>query len=262
MLQLRERLLPAGERLASRDALLRAVSHHEGDPEEPDDRDREVVADPRSRPLRQRGERRNGKNAVRDELHHRAVQDGRDRSRDDGAGPLEEEPRRSDHDQEEESEDGVGPSGGVDEQRDDGEVAEDLDPRGGPGRKPVADGPVEGGQHQGRPEDPVEERDFDAARPRLDEDGRDEDQEQDDDPRDRQPSERPPKRIRGTRRRKCGDPRPADGVRTDYPILLISVNIGRYIAITIPPMITPRMKIMTGSISLTSPWTATSTSSS
>ena len=50
--------------------------------------------------------------------------------------------------------------------------------------------------------------------------------------------------------------------RPRYPILLIRVNIGRYIAMTIPPMITPRMKIMTGSISFTSPWTATSTSSS
>ena len=47
-----------------------------------------------------------------------------------------------------------------------------------------------------------------------------------------------------------------------YPILLISVNIGRYIAMTMPPMMTPRMKIMTGSSSLTRPATAMSTSSS
>ena len=46
---------------------------------------------------------------------------------------------------------------------------------------------------------------------------------------------------------------PAAHRNSGYPILLIRVNIGRYIAMTIPPMITPRMKIMTGSISLTRP---------
>jgi len=39
-------------------------------------------------------------------------------------------------------------------------------------------------------------------------------------------------------------------------------NIGRYMAITIPPMTTPRKKIMTGSMSFIMPATAVSTSSS
>ena len=55
---------------------------------------------------------------------------------------------------------------------------------------------------------------------------------------------------------------PQPRVRRAYPILLISVNIGRYIAMTMPPMTMPRMKIMTGSSSLTRPATAMSTSSS
>ena len=42
----------------------------------------------------------------------------------------------------------------------------------------------------------------------------------------------------------------------------IRANIGRYIAMTMPPMTTPRKTIMTGSISAIMPSTAASTSSS
>jgi hypothetical protein len=79
----------------------------------------------------------------------------------------------------------------------------------------------------------------------LDEDRGQKDQEEDRDADRGQPEERA-----------------AEGLVQSYPILLISVNIGRYMAMTMPPMTTPRMKIMTGSSSLTSPATAMSTSSS
>ncbi len=47
-----------------------------------------------------------------------------------------------------------------------------------------------------------------------------------------------------------------------YESLLIRLKIGRYIDMTMPPTITPRMPIMSGSSSVSSPATAVSTSSS
>lgn len=48
----------------------------------------------------------------------------------------------------------------------------------------------------------------------------------------------------------------------DQPIFEKSENIGRYIAITIVPMTTPKNTIMMGSINFIKPLTAVSTSSS
>src|SRR5690606_32828585 len=68
-----------------------------------------------------------------------------------------------------------------------------------------------------------------------------------------------------------GEPPPVDGsepagvaVRrgTPQPILLRIAYIGRYIAVTIVPMIVPRMTIITGSSSVIRPAIAVSTSSS
>jgi hypothetical protein len=69
------------------------------------------------------------------------------------------------------------------------------------------------------------------------------------------PSERRRESVAFSIVRAGGPPRLPESVIASpaYPILLIKVNIGRYIAMTIPPMITPSMKIITGSISLTSP---------
>ena len=47
-----------------------------------------------------------------------------------------------------------------------------------------------------------------------------------------------------------------------YPICPISVNIGMYMAMTMPPMATPRKAMRTGSRSFIRPATAVSTSSS
>ena len=51
-------------------------------------------------------------------------------------------------------------------------------------------------------------------------------------------------------------------LRVHYVSLLIKSKIGRYIAMTMPPTMTPRNAIITGSISVSSPATAVSTSSS
>jgi hypothetical protein len=56
--------------------------------------------------------------------------------------------------------------------------------------------------------------------------------------------------------------RALDPVIALYASLLIRSKIGMYIAMTIPPTTTPRKAIMTGSISVRSPATAASTSSS
>ena len=49
---------------------------------------------------------------------------------------------------------------------------------------------------------------------------------------------------------------------TSYVSLLIRSKIGRYIAMTMPPTMTPSTAIITGSISVSRPATAVSTSSS
>ena len=275
VLEAREGLLPELELLAGAAQLLGEVRDHEGDAVEADDRDREVVADARDAPVRgRRASGGPGQDLVGRQLDHEAVEQGGDRGDDDGAGAVEQERRGADHDEVEEVEDGARAARGVDEDADEREVAEDLDVRLEAGRQEPADGPVEEREHEGRRRTG---RRGTRSRPR-----------------------RPSRPGRGSRRggsgtgRRCGPssarrasagagrrPRsvchlqPGAGRRkqarcrhrprlhdSPYPILLISVNIGRYIAMTMPPMTTPRMKIMTGSSSFTRPATAMSTSSS
>ncbi len=52
------------------------------------------------------------------------------------------------------------------------------------------------------------------------------------------------------------------GCAAGHPIFEIIENIGRYIAMTMPPTTMPRKRIMTGSMSFIIPATAMSTSSS
>jgi hypothetical protein len=117
--------------------------------------------------------------------------DGRD---DDRPRPVQEEGGRADDDEVQESEDGARPARGVDEQADEGEVAQDLDVRlDDLGLDQPPDGPVEQRQGEGERRQPVEVGDLDlGARAELDEDRGQDDQEEDDDADRRQPEERAP----------------------------------------------------------------------
>ena len=233
-----------------------------------------------------RGHAGPGQDLVGGQLDHEPVGEGRDRSDDDRSGPVEQECRGPDDDEVEEREDRLGPARGVDEHAHQAEVPEDLDVGLQPRRQEPPDRPVEEGQDEGRGAQPVEVGDVDVSV--RDRSGRRAPCTRIADSRIRKKtatriavSQRSERRrdssmgeSRGSRVKRQGPDRsPRPGYRTlvrstldsrpaSYPILLISVNIGRYIAMTIPPMTTPRMKIMTGSSSLTSPATAMSTSSS
>ena len=233
-------------------------------------------------------ERRPRDDLVGRELHHEPVQQGRDGGDDQGAGAEEQERGAADDDEVEEGEDRARAAGRVDEGAHEAEVSQDLQVRLGPRREQAPDRPVEEREGEGRRPQRVEVGDVHVlrggpghrhrrARARLHQDRGQQDEKEDDDPDRRQPEERSAKRgvVHGQSRFSHPDapsPRPSPpagrGRRRgrsrprSYPILLISVNIGRYIAMTMPPMMTPRTKIMTGSSSLTRPATAMSTSSS
>jgi hypothetical protein len=82
----------------------------------------------------------------------------------------------------------------------------------------------------------------------------------------RQPGARHEVARRGLKRKRrgrwCGPAVSAPSSRSDYWTAFIMSKIGRYIAMTMPPTITPRITIIAGSIRLRSALTATSTSSS
>ena len=170
--------------------LLGQVRDHERDAVEPGHRDGEIEPDARAAPGRHRRERRHREHVVSEKLHHRAVQDRRGGGHDHGARAVQEERGGSDDDQVQEVENGVGPARGVNQDRDDSEIAGELD-RGGEARgKKAAERPVEDGEQRGGAVDGPQVRDLERRpRARLDQDGGQQNQEEDGDSDRRQPGD-------------------------------------------------------------------------